>query len=317
MKKLLMIVNPNAGKSQVKGNLTNILDTFIKAGYRVEIYITQGPADATRIAAQWGAGVDRVVCTGGDGTLDEVVNGLMQIPEEQRPELGYISAGTTNDYAHSLHIPSRMVEAASIAAYGDVRRMDLGQANDQFFTYVFGFGSLTDISYVTPQELKKVLGHQAYIIEGAKQLVNMKGYTVKVEADDQVFEGNFICGLISNSERIGGMAGLWGKDIQMDDGVLEITLLREPTNVVGWGDLATSFVSANDASEYVIHARAKHVRLTTPEPISWVKDGEFGGEHRVVEIDCLHHALTMVLPTAEDIARQSEWIPLGIESILQ
>lgn len=296
MKKLLMIVNPNAGKAQVKGNLTDILDTFIKAGYRVEIYITQRSGEATEVAADRGRHVDRIVCSGGDGTLDEVVNGLMKIPKSERPELGYISAGTTNDYAHSLNIPSRMLDAAQIAAKADISEVDLGQADDQYFTYVFGFGSLTDISYITPQEMKKVLGHQAYIVEGAKQLVNMKSFPMRVEVNGQVLEDNFICGLVSNSMRVAGMPGLWGRDIYLDDGLLEVTLLREPSNVVGWGELATAFFTGNDSSDYVIHLKTNHVHFTSPQPISWVKDGEFGGERDEVDIVCLQHELSMAIP---------------------
>lgn len=299
MKKLLMIVNPNAGKAQVKGQLTDILDTFIKAGYWVEVYVTQKAGEATDVAAAHGSRVDRIVCSGGDGTLDEVVNGVMQIPAEERPELGYISAGTTNDYAHSLKIPLKMLDAAVYAAGEDVRPMDLGQAGEQYFTYVYGFGSLTDISYVTPQEMKRVLGHPAYLVEGVKELVNMKSYPMRVELEDEVFEGQFLCGLVSNSERIGGMPGLWGKDIRMDDGLFEVTLLREPTNVVGWGELATAFFSGSNTSEYVIHRKTSHVHFVSPQPVAWVKDGEYGGDHDDVEIQCLHHVFRLALPAEE------------------
>ena len=292
MQKLLWIVNPHAGRGQIRERMMDILDIFIKSGYQVEVYITQEPGDATRKVVERGAAMDRIICSGGDGTLDETVNGLMQIPEEERPSLGYISAGTTNDFAHSLNIPGDMIDAAMIASEGYGQLIDIGVVNDsQYFCYVYGFGAFTDISYITPQNLKKVLGHQAYILEGARQILNLKPTFMKVEANGQVWEGEFLCGLVSNSKQIGGLPGLWGNDISMKDGLLEITLLKQPDEVLGWGDLAASFITGQEHSEYKIQFKTDYVRFEAKEPLKWVKDGEFGGEHEVVELRCMPHAI--------------------------
>ncbi|MDD6211857.1 MAG: YegS/Rv2252/BmrU family lipid kinase [Clostridiales bacterium] len=294
MKKLLMIVNPNAGKAKIKGKLTDILDTFIKAGYQLEVYITQESGEATEVARKRGCHVDRVVCSGGDGTLNETVNGLMKIAPEKRPELGYISAGTTNDFAHSLKLPSRMKDAAKVAANGIPFLIDIGSVNGKYFCYVSGFGAFTDISYITPQDMKKILGHQAYIVEAAKQLMNLKAYPVRIESGENVYEDNFLCGLVSNSYRVGGMTGIWGSDIEMDEGLFEVTLIRQPRNLAEWGELATALFITNAKSEFVIRFKTDHITFHSESPIDWVKDGEFGGSQTDVDIRVLHRALTIM-----------------------
>ena len=301
MKKLLMIVNPYAGKGRIREKMVDILDLFVKKGYQVEIYITQEPGDATRVTAERGPEMDRIICSGGDGTLDETVNGLMRIPEERRPVLGYISAGTTNDFAHSLDLPREMHEAAHVACGDTVQYIDIGCVNEaQYFCYVYGFGAFTDISYITPQNLKKALGHQAYIVEGAKQVMNLKPIFMRVEANGQVWEDYFLCGLVSNSMQIGGMPGLWGHEISLNDGLFEVTLLRQPMDMAGWGDLAGAFITASDTSDYKIQFKTDHVRFHALEPVRWVRDGEFGGEHEDVDLRCLRHALQIAREPVEE-----------------
>lgn len=293
MKKLLLIVNPYAGKTQIKGKLTDVLDIFIKEGYRTEVYITQEAGDATELVRERGPEVDAVVCSGGDGTLHETVNGLMQLPEEERPMLGYISAGTTNDFAHSLKLPLRVRDAAKTAVSGVPFQLDIGKANEKYFNYVMGFGAFTDVSYITPQAVKNVLGHPAYIMEAAKELVNLKSCRMRVEAEEQTLEDNFLCGLVSNSYQIGGMKGLWGKDIHLDDGLFEVMLVRMPPDLIAWGVLVAS-ISAGGECEYITRFKTSKVRFISEQPVDWVQDGEFGGAHKELEITNLPRAVTIM-----------------------
>lgn len=295
MKKMLVIINPNAGKTQIRPWLMQVLDTFIKEGYWLEVYITQKGGEAADAAKVRGPEMDRIVCCGGDGTFDETLNGIMQLPVEKRPELGYIPAGTTNDFAHSLSIPDGITEAAQVAAAGQPFALDVGRMNGKYFSYTAGFGAFTDVSYGTSQDLKKVLGHQAYIMEGARQLgAGLKSYPMRVEANGEVYEGKYLLGMVSNSIRVAGMTGIWGTDIAMDDGLFEVNLLREPPNLVGWGDLLSAFFVTHDESEYITRFKTKQIRFISEKPVDWEQDGEFGGSFTEVEIEALPHAVRII-----------------------
>ena len=295
MKKLLFIYNPYSGKSQIRGHLTDILNQFIAAGYTVMIHPTQGPADATRVVQLRGALVDRIVCSGGDGTLNEVISGIMAIPREQRPSLGYIPAGTTNDFARSMKIPFQMEDAAKIAVTGEPFLIDVGRVNDSYFSYVFGFGAFTDISYATPQERKKALGHPAYVLEAIRNLSELKSYRVKVSWADQVVEDKFLLGMVSNSYSVAGMKGLWGEDIRLDEGEFEVTLIKEPLNIKAWAEMPTALISnKNGINENVLRFKASRIRFEAQEDINWVKDGEFGGTLKQAVIQNLQQAITII-----------------------
>lgn len=295
MKKLLYICNVHAGKSQVKGHAVDVIDQMIQAGYRVEVYITQGPGDAVQMAKRRGPWVDRILCSGGDGTLNEVVSGLMRLPEEKRPPVAYIPAGTTNDYARSLGLPVRFSKATTIAAGDVVCPVDVGRAAESYFNYVFGFGIFTAVSYVTPQEAKKVLGHQAYVLEGIKSLVDTKPYAMRITWGEQSLEGRFLLGIVTNSQSVGGMKGLWGEDISLNDGLFEVTLVREPSNITKWGELPGALLSKSTGSDLVLRFKTDRICFEAEEDVDWVKDGEFAGTFHRVDVENLHHALQMVV----------------------
>ena len=199
-KKMLFIYNPMAGKEQIKNKLSEIIQIFCKEGFEVTIFATRGREDATKDIEKKGEKYDYVVCSGGDGTMNEVATGLMKL--EKRPICGYIPAGTVNDFAASLKIPRVMKNAAALITDGDVFKCDMGKFNDRYFTYVAGFGAFTEVSYQTPQEWKNALGKAAYFIEALKHIADIKPHHMKIEYDDGVIEGEFILGLISNSGRL-------------------------------------------------------------------------------------------------------------------
>ena len=294
MKRMLLIVNPNAGRAQIKGKLADVLDVFTKAGYWTEVYITQKPGETVSVAKTRGSKLDRIVCCGGDGTLDETINGLMQIREEKRPELGYIPAGTTNDFAHSMNLPTDMLAAAKRAAEGKPFAVDVGRMNGVYFSYTVGFGAFTEVSYATDQDLKKLLGHQAYLMEGAKGLANLRSHHMKAVVNGKLYEGDYLLGMVSNSVQVAGFTGIWGEKIEMDDGLFEVNLLKQPDNLAGWGDLLSKFFVTHEESEYIIRLKTSEISFHSNDAVAWVQDGEFGGSMKDVEIEVQPHAIRFI-----------------------
>ena len=226
MKKLLFIVNPRAGKTKSSAPLFDAVAALSRAGYLVRVFVTEAGGDASRVAADWGPDYDVVVCAGGDGTLNETISGLMTLP--QRPLLGYLPNGSTNDFAASLHLSSDPRLAALDIAGGSPHPLDIGRHNDRYFAYVASFGAFTRSSYSASQAAKNALGHFAYILEGLSDLDSLRPYRCAIEADGERFEGEFIFGAVCNSTSLGGLVKLDASRVAMDDGAFELLLLRMP-----------------------------------------------------------------------------------------
>lgn len=282
MKKLLFVVNGHSGKGQIKNKLLDIIDIMIKEGYHVQVHTTQEREDATKAVREQAKYYDLVVCSGGDGTLDEAVTGMMQ--SEVRTPLGYIPAGSTNDFANSLEIPKDMIQAAKTAVLGVPFSCDVGEFNGDYFIYVAAFGIFTDVSYATSQELKNALGHVAYILEGAKRLHTIKSYHMRVEYDGNEIEGDFLLGMITNSTSVGGFKNMTGKDVKLDDGMFEVTLIHKPKNIIELNTIIASLTNLKDETDLIDSFRADSVKFYSEEEIPWTLDGEFGGDHKEVQI---------------------------------
>ena len=282
MKKLLFVVNGHSGKGQIKNKLLDIIDIMIKEGYHVQVHTTQEREDATKVVREQAKYYDLVVCSGGDGTLDEAVTGMMQ--SEVRTPLGYIPAGSTNDFANSLEIPKDMIQAAKTAVLGVPFSCDEGEFNGDYFIYVAAFGIFTDVSYATSQELKNALGHVAYILEGAKRLHTIKSYHMRVEYDGNEIEGDFLLGMITNSTSVGGFKNMTGKDVKLDDGMFEVTLIHKPKNIIELNTIIASLTNLKDETDLIDSFRADSVKFYSEEEIPWTLDGEFGGDHKEVQI---------------------------------
>lgn len=291
MKKMLFIVNPKSGKGQIKNNLLEILDIFNKAGYEPMIHVTQGVLDAKEAVREKAAEYDAIVCSGGDGTLNETVSGLLELGIDI--PIGYIPAGSTNDFASSLRIPKNMKRAAEIIAAGKTFRCDVGAFNERYFNYVAAFGAFTEVSYATPQQMKNVLGHQAYIIEAMKKLTSIKPVAMIVEHDAGRTEGEFLYGMISNSTSVGGFKKLIGKSVQMDDGVFEVTLIRKPKSTTELQDIMTAILSADKSTDAFQIIKASRIRISSPEAVPWVLDGEYGGTPEEIAVQVEQKALTI------------------------
>lgn len=282
MKKLLFVVNGHSGKGQIKNKLLDIIDIMIKEGYHVQVHTTQEREDATKVVREQAKYYDLVVCSGGDGTLDEAVTGMMQ--SEVRTPLGYIPAGSTNDFANSLEIPKDMIQAAKTAVLGVPFSCDVGEFNGDYFIYVAAFGIFTDVSYATSQELKNALGHVAYILEGAKRLHTIKSYHMRVEYDGNEIEGDFLLGMITNSTSVGGFKNMTGKDVKLDDGMFEVTLIHKPKNIIELNTIIASLTNLKDETDLIDSFRTDSVKFYSEEEIPWTLDGEFGGDHKEVQI---------------------------------
>ena len=293
MKKLLFIYNPHAGQGKVGNNLPYILDLFTKSGYEVTAYPTQKHGDATIKTVERSGSFDLLVCSGGDGTLDEVVTGMMKC--KKKIPIGYIPAGSTNDFAASIKIPSDMKKAAEIAVNGRVVSFDMGSFNDDTFVYVAAFGMFTDVSYGTDQNLKNTFGHLAYLFEGIKHISEIKPYDVKIEYDRGVIKDKFIYGMVSNSLSVAGIKRLVGPDVLLDDGLFEATFVRSSLEAGSYNEVANS-IRTGKKSPLIINFKTKSLRMTAKEKISWTLDGEFGGEFKKVELNNVNRAIKIIVP---------------------
>lgn len=292
-KKLLFIYNPRAGKAQIKSKLADILDIFAEAEYEITVVPTRKRDDARLATAGRSKKYDLVVCSGGDGTLDEVVTGMMQ--SGFRTPIGYIPAGSTNDFGGSLGLPKNMVQAAQTIVSGRNFPCDVGSFNTDTFVYIAAFGLFTDVSYETEQEAKNVLGHMAYLLEGMKRLSAIRSFPMKVSYDDQVIEDDFIFGMITNSTSVGGFKNITGKNVKLDDGVFEVTLIRRPKNPIELNNIMISLVNRDIDMGAMYCFRTDRVVLESKEPVAWTLDGENGGNHERVEIRNLHQAIEIMV----------------------
>lgn len=298
MKRLLFVYNPHAGQSKVKGKLSDIVDAFTYHGYLPSVYPTRGMGDATQVVRGIGKHYGRVVCCGGDGTLHEVVTALMEM--ESPPVLGYIPAGTTNDFSRNLNLPRDMALAANVAVTGETVCCDMGRFNDAYFVYVAAFGAFTDVSYDTPQQFKNMLGHLAYILEGIGHLGNIRSWHMKVKHDQGEVEGDFIFGMVSNTRSVGGFK-LWREDeVQLDDGAFEVVLVRTPKNALELQAILHSLVTqASNQDGPLLAFHSQTLTVECDEAVAWTLDGEYGGSPQSVEIENVQKALEICGRTEE------------------
>ena len=291
MKKALFILNPHSGKGQIRNHLLEIVDILVKDGYEVTVYPTQEQGDASRAMRERKKSYELIVCSGGDGTLDEIVTGMMQ--SGFKTTIGYIPAGSTNDFANSLRIPSTMKKAAETVVNGTVFSCDVGRFNDDVFVYIAAFGLFTEVSYGTRQEMKNMLGHMAYLLEGVKHLQNIKSYHLKVTSvsengETTVIEDNFVYGMVTNSYSVGGFKSIAGNvfkgKIALDDGLFEVTLIRTPRNPMELNSILAALAIQNIDTQWMYSFESGRRVIESEEEIAWTLDGEFGGTHTEVTL---------------------------------
>lgn len=294
MKKMLFIFNPRSGRERLRTKLLDILDLFVKAGYEVTVHVTQSAGDAQKQVEKKGGGVELLVCSGGDGTLNEVVSGMMAWSREKRPQLGYIPAGSTNDFAASLDLPKNMLRAATIAVAGRPFAIDVGKFGDgRYFVYVAAFGAFTEVSYKTPQETKNVLGHQAYMLEAVKRIAGLKSYRMKFFWDDQELEEDFILGMVTNTISIGGFKGLVQPRVALNDGEFEVMLVRKPRTPKDIQSIVSCLINKDAENDCVYMFRTSNLRMESEEIVDWTLDGEYGGGVKEICIENLREEIVV------------------------
>ena len=293
-KKLMLILNPTAGNGSGIRTIGRTMEVLYRAGYVPTVFYTLGVGEATRLVLEHAGEYDCVVCVGGDGTLSETVTGLVQLPSP--PPLGYIPQGTANDVAASLKLPRNPIKAAERIVVGKSVFQDVGKFNENdYFTYIAAFGAFTEVSYETSRENKQSLGHLAYILQGMSQLPKISAYHTIVECDEGIIEDDLIFGGVSNTKSVGGILKLKKLGIDLNDGLFEVTLVRNPANVIEMNKLLSNVLSQNFNGNQVMMFQSKHVKFTFDRPVKWTKDGEAGGAHEQVELKNLHSAIRMLV----------------------
>ena len=295
MKRMLLIMNPYAGQKKGQRYLAQIVEMFNRADYETVVYMTAAQDDARRIVKEYVDSVDLVVCCGGDGTFNETAAGILETGASV--PLGYIPAGSTNDFATSLKLPTVILKAAQSILDGNVRQVDAGLFNGRFFSYVASFGAFTKASYATPQNVKNVLGHTAYILGGIQELSQIKPYHLRFElADGTVLEDEFIFGAVSNSTSVAGILTLSVKLVDMTDGKLELLLVRPPKDVVELTDCIAALQKKTYNCRMLTFVSTESVRITAPKELDWTLDGELQPGAEQISVECLKQAVNIVCP---------------------
>lgn len=290
-KKLLMIVNPVAGTKRLRPLLLDVISIFSAGGFATTVMVTGRRGDATEFAARGGE-FDRIVCCGGDGTLNETISGMLDagvtIP------LGYIPCGSTNDFAASMGIPTDIRKAAHAIADGLPLPLDIGKFGDSYFTYIASFGAFTATSYSVPQDMKNVLGHAAYVFEGIKDLASIKPYHVKLTADDRTLEDDYVFGAIANSKSFGGIVKLKDELVSLNDGMFEVLLIKMPKMLGDLSIIINSLTNSRFDNDRFAFFKASSLTVTPSAPTAWSLDGEYKRTDGAVEIRNLHGVINFI-----------------------
>ena len=292
-KKVLLIVNPCAGRTKSRAATFDIVDKFSKNDYEFSVHTTTCQGDATNIVKNNGEGKDLVVCCGGDGTLNETINGVMDML--RRIPVGYIPTGSTNDLAATLKIPRDIGAATDIIMSGNTNSYDIGLFNNRYFSYVASFGAFTRASYATSQKMKNRFGHAAYIFNGLKEWKNMKPVHMRIEYDGGVIEDDFSFGAISNSTSVAGIFKFNVNDVKLNDGCFEILLVRKIRPITAPAMLGKVIRQEYDGKQ-IIFLRTSKAKFSSPEEVAWTLDGEYGGALKVAIIHVLSKAVELCSP---------------------
>ena len=291
-KELLIIMNPCSGTKKANKYLTDILVLFGKNGYSTTVYMTEKAGDGKEYAKQNAKNFDMIVAIGGDGTFNEVVAGVLKSGADV--EIGYIPAGSTNDFANSLKLSKNILKAAEDIMNGTARQIDIGSFNGRNFSYVASFGAFTEVSYKTPQNVKNTLGHLAYVLEGIKDLANLKSKHLRFVADGVVVEDDFIFGAICNSTSVGGVINLDPKMVDLSDGMFELLLIRLPEDLLELNEIVIALSTKKYKTKMITFLSAKNITIETTENINWTLDGEYAYGEEFIKVENLNKAINFI-----------------------
>ncbi len=293
-KKLLFVVNPCSGKKKATKQLAEIISIFNRADYMVITHITGDSGDCERVVMEYAARVDLIVCCGGDGTFNEMISGVVKSGVDV--PVGYIPAGSTNDFAATLQISTDMLQAAKDIVEGEPFRFDVGQFGERYFAYIASFGLFTKTSYETPQEWKNVIGHAAYVLSGIQELSQLKAHPMRFELDGgQKIEGEFLFGAISNATSVGGLISLSKDKVDLTDGKLELLLIRMPKDLIELADCIVAIQKKTYESKLITFLNASQMKVFAPKNLTWTLDGERGPTESRVDVKCLGKAVQIIV----------------------
>ena len=292
MKKMLLAVNPYAGTRKAYKQLADIVAVLNRGGYDVSVYISDGPGDVAQMVANRACDADVVACCGGDGTFNETVSGVMKSGADV--PIGYIPAGSTNDFASSLQLPADLVAAAKRIVEGEPKAYDVGKFGERYFSYVASFGAFTKTSYTTPQSIKNALGHTAYLLEGMQELSQIKNVPMMLEMEDGIIEDKFLFGAVCNSTSLGGLLTLDPRQVDMSDGKFELLLVRAPRDLTEVKDCLQALKRQQYDCGMITFRSTRYVKVWADPTMPWTLDGEGEDGHKEVQIVNLHKAIKLL-----------------------
>ncbi len=293
-----MIFNIHSGTGEIRRKLANIIDILERNGYTVVTHSTKCKGDATKIVKRRAKNFDLVLSCGGDGTLNETVTGMRE--SGVRTPIAYVPSGSTNDFASSLNLPKGIMKTAEVAATGKPFSCDVGEMNGKTFVYAAAFGILSDIPYRTRQWSKNILGHAAYMLESVKEFATAPfgfypSFNLKVSVNGEELEDNYVYGMITNTSSIGGVKDVTGRNVELDDGLLEVTLVKRPKLAIWFIEVMANLTHLIKKSKYVYTCKAESIKIQSDKPLSWTLDGEYGGEWNEIEIHCVKKAVDIMV----------------------
>lgn len=292
MKKMLFILNPKAGTKKANKALADILNIFNRAGYIVQVHLTAGPKDAIFAVKTFAAGKDLVVCCGGDGTFNETVTGVMEAGLDL--PIGYIPAGSTNDFAASMGLSTDLLVAAEQIVKGAPQALDVGSFGDRYFSYVASFGAFSRASYSTPQNVKNALGHTAYLLEGIHELSQIRKLPMRLELDGETVEDDFLFGAVCNSTSIGGILTIDPNQVDMGDGMFEVLLVRAPRDLAEITECILAVQKQQYNCRMMTFRSVRNLKVFADKSIGWTLDGEKASGSEEIPIVNLHHAIKLI-----------------------
>jgi len=305
MKKLLLIVNPRSGRAKMRGELLRVTEIFSAAGYLVTVYPTKARGDATdKVAALKEKDYDLIVVCGGDGTLNEVITGMMS--SGIKTVLGYIPSGTLNEWSANLGISRNIATAAKDITEGKVVTLDVGKFGEKYFSYTASFGAFTSASYSVPQDVKNVLGQTAYFFEGIKSLANIKPMHLKFSCEEKEIEGDFLFGAIANSTSLGGVLKFDDSVVKLNDGYFEVLLIRNPDNILKLQPLIDGILRQELDREGMEFFHTKSITVTGGENVDWTLDGEYSAGANEIKIQNINNAISLIVPEKPDKALENK-----------
>jgi len=290
---IFFLVNPVAGMQTILSDIADVMQVFLSAGHKVEMTKTKADVSVKELLETNLTGEeDMIICSGGDGTLNETISALLQMGKDI--PIGYLPAGSTNDFSMGLNISKWPIEAAQNILNGTEKRLDIGKFEEKYFVYVASFGAFTQASYQTTQDMKNVIGHLAYLIECMKEIQNLKSYHVRVETETEVFEGEYLFGAVTNAVSLGGVIRLTDMGTDFGDGEFELILVKEPRDLIELSRVLIALMAGNTTDELIVKAKGRKFKFSCDEAIPWSLDGEYAQGNEQIEIENIHGAYRLI-----------------------